>query len=220
MDRLPTNLQLFGPATLGQFALGCSLRDFVVAYGDTSFLLVSVEDTDIDLRRGLVACEQVTGASAKPTLTGAGWDTGVGEVTQQFSTRGIEASAGKGAARRVSLDEGGLATALRLRRHYAISLRKRTATETEPRITIGRSRSRDIVLKDARVSKFHAWFEMDDAGIFHLADAGSTNGTFLDGELLPSASLTEVIEGRSIHFGGVHAFLVRPPTLWKALQRH
>lgn len=209
MIRVPESLQHFGPSTLAQFALGGALRDFLVAYGDTAFLLVSVEDADIELRHGLVACEQVTGTTAQPTLAGAAHVTNSAEVTtvQRDSSHlpGV-------------LDEAGLGDLLRTGRHYAISLRKRTPKEAEPRITVGRSRSRDIVLRDSRVSKHHAQFEMDEDGEFHLADAGSTNGTYLDGRRLAPEQLVMVPEGAAIHFGGVRAFLVRPGTLWKILQ--
>ncbi len=86
-------------------------------------------------------------------------------------------------------------------------------------ITVGRARNNDIVVPDALVSKFHAFFRRLDDGDWGLADAGSANGTKL-GELeLPAKGQPErVRSGDKIVFGGVSAFrFLDAAGLWAAL---
>ena len=55
-------------------------------------------------------------------------------------------------------------------------------------LTIGRNRDCDIVLDDIQVSRNHATIRITDGGA-HLADVGSTNGTFVNGErVLPQVT--------------------------------
>lgn len=87
-------------------------------------------------------------------------------------------------------------------------------------ITVGRARNNDIVVPDALVSKFHAYFRQLDDGEWGLADAGSANGTKL-GELeLPAKGQPErVRSGDKITFGGVSAFrFLDAGGLWAALR--
>jgi len=85
------------------------------------------------------------------------------------------------------------------------------ATHTQPLVpgllTIGRGATSDIVLPDASVSKQHATIENTMVGVV-LHDAGSTNGTFVNGERIQKRWLT----GRcTIHFGNIAVEFV-PPT--------
>lgn len=49
-------------------------------------------------------------------------------------------------------------------------------------VTIGRSEGNDLVLAEGEVSRRHARIYADDQGILQVADMGSANGTFVDGE--------------------------------------
>lgn len=69
------------------------------------------------------------------------------------------------------------------------------------RITIGRGSTNDIVLNDASVSKLHAAISIDRDGNAKLADLGSANGTYLDGERIPYGKGFELSAGRSIVIG-------------------
>jgi adenylate cyclase len=51
------------------------------------------------------------------------------------------------------------------------------------RLTVGRSPGQDLQLLDRLVSKEHAYFETDGAGMW-IVDAGSRNGTLLNGRLI------------------------------------
>ncbi len=60
-------------------------------------------------------------------------------------------------------------------------------------ITVGRTRNNDIILPDESVSKFHAFFRdaadvpADQPVPLVVQDAGSRNGTLLDGQTVPTA---------------------------------
>ena len=68
--------------------------------------------------------------------------------------------------------------------YFAVPVRKRDDSDAlfMGRISIGRARNKDIVLRHSSVSKFHAWFEADDSENLHLCDAGSTNLTHVNGQ--------------------------------------
>jgi hypothetical protein len=68
-------------------------------------------------------------------------------------------------------------------------------------LTIGRDRSRDLVLEDRQVSRHHASIEVV-SGSFLLRDAGSVNGTFLNGLRLSGASAITLRDGDVVEIGG------------------
>lgn len=66
--------------------------------------------------------------------------------------------------------------------------------------TIGRVTGQDLVLNDRRVSRSHAWIErVGDS--FLLRDAGSSNGTFLNGLRLGGSNAITLREGDVIEIG-------------------
>lgn len=61
----------------------------------------------------------------------------------------------------------------------------------EAEVTIGRHPDSTIFLDDVTVSRRHARVTRDDQGQYTLHDAGSLNGTYLDGERVEHAPLRE-----------------------------
>lgn len=61
-----------------------------------------------------------------------------------------------------------------------IRVRKRDGNPFALMITIGRAQNNDIHLHSKDVSKFHAYLTEGEEG-WRITDAGSTNGTFLNG---------------------------------------
>jgi pSer/pThr/pTyr-binding forkhead associated (FHA) protein len=71
------------------------------------------------------------------------------------------------------------------------------------RISIGRTGSNDLVLNDTSVSKVHAALVVTGNGQLSLADTGSTNGTFINGERIAYGKATKLVEGDLVRFGTV-----------------
>ncbi len=87
-------------------------------------------------------------------------------ATSEFTTRLDEPGASGGAP---TLHEGGL-----------LRLKKDGGGSGGAMITLGRTNNNDLVLPDERVSKFHGYFQPNGEG-WTFTDAGSTNGTSIDG---------------------------------------
>jgi len=52
-------------------------------------------------------------------------------------------------------------------------------------ITVGRAPDNDVVVPDVSISRFHAFVKEDRAGRWVVQDAGSTNGTTVNGHSVP-----------------------------------
>lgn len=82
----------------------------------------------------------------------------------------------------------------------------------EEGLLIGRSREADLVLVDAEISRRHARLEryraVDQSYRVLIEDLGSTNGTILNGTLLPPRVPTALKDGDVLAVGG-HAFKLK-----------
>lgn len=88
-------------------------------------------------------------------------------------------------------------------------------------ITIGRAANNALRLNVPSVSKFHAYFTyVAREAAWYLADANSSNGTFIDGQdLPPSHGKVQLTSGASLRFGpDVTARFYEPAALWELLQ--
>jgi pSer/pThr/pTyr-binding forkhead associated (FHA) protein len=78
--------------------------------------------------------------------------------------------------------------------------------------SVGTTRNNDIVVRDASVSKFHAFFQdTEDERIFVLQDARSTNGTYVNGEPVPAQGQGDPLKVRTgdrVRFGNVELTLM------------
>ena len=77
-------------------------------------------------------------------------------------------------------------------------------------ITVGRTRNNDLWIDDQRISRFHAYFRLQDGSSWMLADAGSRNGTFVDGVQLDSRRPRPLPERAWLDFGGFRARFFLP----------
>ena len=98
-----------------------------------------------------------------------------------------------------------------------LPVRKRTDLFREM-ISVGRAPNNDIVVPDVSVSKFHAYFRTEN-DVMELIDAGSRNGTRVDGSVRPAKAPLAVKAGARIEFGGVPLLLVGAEGCWSALRR-
>lgn len=69
------------------------------------------------------------------------------------------------------------------------------------RISIGRTKENDIAINDRSISKYHAAIVLNSNGRIVVADTGSTNGTFIEGEKLEYGKAAELVSGQTVTFG-------------------
>jgi hypothetical protein len=197
-EKLP-NLTLL-PADFVARARAQSKAEFVA--GGERLFLVSLPSLDGNLARGLAEASTASGAKARQSRDALGFGT---------TTMSAKALLSKTAER-------DLRALLQLGPHFAVPLRKRPADAAfSERISIGRARNNDIVLRQADVSKFHAWLECDEEGQFYLSDARSKNATTLNGQPLARA-LEPLRHGDDITFGSVHAVYTLAAAVWELLR--
>jgi hypothetical protein len=188
------------------------LGDFLAAYGDASFLLVKLDDPTGELEAGLAALKSGQQSKAQPNLNVLAFHTVVADVHEVV--RGMSA---KDDPSGVSVSE--LTRRLSQARHFAITVDKRVHDGTYvDRISVGRARNKDIVLRHPSVSKFHAWFERNPDGAWCVADAGSKNGTRTNTVEMQPRDLIKVKPGDVIRFGSVEAMMCSGDTLWRAVR--
>jgi len=197
------------PATLAQFVVESDQQQFIATSGGCAWLLVQLEPQQAELRAGLLAMEQADSTTLQPSLSVLGYDTVIHDVGPMFGATGAALS-------RPTFDAVVLRRLIERQPQFALPLRKRAGDAYADRISVGRARNKDVVLREESVSKFHAWFEMDEAGRFYLADAGSANGTRVAGRLLPPRELSPVAMGALIEFGAVRAALCPSEVFWRA----
>jgi pSer/pThr/pTyr-binding forkhead associated (FHA) protein len=77
-------------------------------------------------------------------------------------------------------------------------------------LTIGRDNENDIVLESITVSRCHALLLPDVVGL-RLVDLESTNGTLVNGVLVPTDEPVRLADGDVIQFGQVLARYTAPP---------
>lgn len=95
---------------------------------------------------------------------------------------------------------------------------KRTGTPFPHMISVGRSGNNDIVLPFGAVSKLHAFFShVPETGTWTVADAESSNGTFLGTRRIVPHERTPVRDGAQIVFGNVALAFVAAGTMYESL---
>ena len=122
-------------------------------------------------------------------------------------TQGMMAAARDGKSGPYTMPSGDL-------RVYEIA--KREGTPHAQMITLGRTANNDIVLADASVSRFHIYFQQVDRE-WKVADAGSRNGSKLDGEALASKTLTPISSGSVLKLGELKGTFLNAPDLFSWL---
>lgn len=89
-------------------------------------------------------------------------------------------------------------------------------------ITLGRARNNDVPITDISVSKLHAWVRRGDNGLFDsgdfsITDAGSRNGTFVNGVAV-SREPHPLPVGARLRLGLVEFWFVDGAGLFQALR--
>jgi hypothetical protein len=194
------------PAALVRRVKAVSLAELVREL-DVPLLLVKLDDPDGELAQSLTGMRAGGGLRVEPGMS--------------FQT----ASTDRRAARRTSVPpppsfapEQILVRVVRSV-HFIVPLGKRADAERvfSERVTIGRARNSDVVLRHESVSKFHAWFARDERNAYFVADASSHNGTWKNGVVLAGGENARVGPGDLLRFGTVEATFCDAVTLHAAL---
>lgn len=83
--------------------------------------------------------------------------------------------------------------------------------ERGKRLSVGRSKENNLSIEDKSVSKNHATLMVNAQGKFLIADTGSTNGTFINGEKIAYGRAFEINDGDQVKIGQVDVFFRRTP---------
>lgn len=83
--------------------------------------------------------------------------------------------------------------------------------ENKKRMGVGRTKENDLVIEDESVSKVHAALVLNPEKMLLVADTGSTNGTFINGQRIAYGRAFPIGENDKLKFGTVEVFLRRVP---------
>jgi pSer/pThr/pTyr-binding forkhead associated (FHA) protein len=84
--------------------------------------------------------------------------------------------------------------------------------EQGKRVSIGRTKENDIAIDHTSVSKMHASLLLNSEAKLVVADTGSTNGTYLNGERIAYGKAIEIFTGDKLKFGAIDVELEFTPT--------
>jgi hypothetical protein len=202
------------PAEVSKALLTRAQSTFAADYRDTLMLLVRAEPGG-DL---VAALDAARGATTQPAFLPARQLSYETQAHDPRAVRALLAASDEPQRNQVTL----VAAALSEGAHFVVSLRKRPNADQilHDRISVGRASNKDIVLRNASVSKLHAWFELHEALDFTLTDAGSKNRTYVNGEPLVPRQPFPLTPGDAIRFGSVSTWLCEAEALWSAIQEH
>ena len=93
-----------------------------------------------------------------------------------------------------------VANAGKIRKEFAVAVRKTDRNAYANKVTVGRAKNNDIVLRAPKISKLHAAFTLDDPAGNGLMDMESINGTFLNGLKLEPRKARPVQNGDRVDF--------------------
>ena len=100
----------------------------------------------------------------------------------------------------------------------ALVVKKRPGSGFADTIFVGRSTSNDVCVPHTSVSKLHARIRDAGDGIF-LQDAGSSNGTLVNGDVVGSGVDVALVHGDLIRFGSILLQCFEPRRLHSVLER-
>jgi pSer/pThr/pTyr-binding forkhead associated (FHA) protein len=79
------------------------------------------------------------------------------------------------------------------------------------RLNVGRTKENNLSIDDPSVSKIHASLVLNAENQLMVADTGSTNGTFINGQRIAYGKALMISDGTPVKFGTVDVFFRRVP---------
>ncbi len=173
---------------------------FFAGYGHEAFVLVELAEQRDELEAGLYACLPEDMAGRAQRLVSIALHSS--EHSAKSSGDGVATPIPPPAEPTVVEK---LRARVRDKTHFIVPLRKRDAADTySARVTVGRARNMDIMLRHGSISKLHGWFERGKRiKGFCATDAGSKNGTAINGQPVRVRNLVELAAGDLVRFGSV-----------------
>ena len=107
-------------------------------------------------------------------------------------------------------------------REFRVLPPNKTCADRGPvkKLLIGRSPDRDLFIDHSTVSKRHAFISYDrEKNAFKLGDAGSTNGTFLNGQAVEAGDPVYIRDGNILSFGDCDYLFFSPAGFAQLLNR-
>jgi len=101
---------------------------------------------------------------------------------------------------------------------WVAAVSKRKGHAFPNRLAVGRADSCDVQLRFRFVSKLHARFHLEGGIPTSLEDAGSSNGTFVNGQRISAGQSLKVRSGDRIGFGALTVELLSPAACQTALR--
>jgi hypothetical protein len=99
-----------------------------------------------------------------------------------------------------------------------LSIAKSAGNPFQSHVSVGRARNCDLVIRHRSVSKLHARFRVDEATL-KLSDAGSQNGTFVNGKRLLPNEVVEIRSSDQLVFGSVAARTLDAEAVYELLRQ-
>ena len=99
-----------------------------------------------------------------------------------------------------------------------LEVKKSDRNSVQGKILVGRTETNDIPIPDITVSKHHAFIRIDENGDCWLSDAGSTNGTKLNGRPLAQGFSRQLRDGDQLIFGEVPFVFYTPSGFYELLR--
>jgi hypothetical protein len=96
-------------------------------------------------------------------------------------------------------------------------LKKSAENPLIERVTVGRARNNDIVLADHSVSKVHVYFQGTSSTSYRVSDAGSHNGTLLNGKKLLEGEQAPVRSKDMLRLGRINLIFMNATDLYELL---
>ncbi len=203
----PSALSNLHPRTLVGRLTSMPRADVVPVFS-VPLLLVRLEDTDGELARALARLSETGIARIEP---------GMGFHTVSTDRRALRPPSVSPPA--ALAPEQILVRVIRAP-HFVVLVGKRpdAGGAFAERVSVGRTRNADVVLRDPSVSKSHAWFARDEDGQYFVADANSRNGTWKNDVALRAVDPVRVSSGDLLRFGTVECTFCDAITLYDALR--
>jgi pSer/pThr/pTyr-binding forkhead associated (FHA) protein len=102
----------------------------------------------------------------------------------------------------------GIVVSNELLKYDVLPVVKASGSPWRNRVSLGRARNNDIVLVDTSISKLHGHIAVAKDGTMTFTDAGSRNGTQVNGTKIASGETATVASGDKLTFGAVETLLL------------